>query len=90
MVHRAGAKQIHDTNFSIPPLPEVIQLYETVASAGGTFGTVRVKAIALNTFGLDLAAAEDVIQSTADLTGLPCSDVVRFGGATILSAVYEE
>jgi len=88
LVHRVGAKHIRDLpDFLIPPLPEVIQLYETVASAGNT-DRVKVKAIALNTFGLDLAAAEDVIKSTADLTGLPCSDVVRFGGATILSAIY--
>ena len=90
LVHRAGAKQVRDTNFAIPPLSEVIQLYESVASAGGTFGTVRVKAIALNTFGLDLAAAEAAIASTTDLTGLPCNDVVRFGGETLLLAVYQK
>jgi len=90
LVHRAGAKQIRDLpDFLIPPLSEVIQLYETVASAGG-IGTVKVKAIALNTFGLDLAAAEAVIKSTEELTGLLCSDVVRFGGATILPAIYEQ
>ena len=89
LVHRAGAEHIRDlADFLIPPLPEVIQLYETVASAGGTLNSVKVKAIALNTFGLDSTAAESAIQSTADLTGLPCSDVVRFGGDTILAAVY--
>ena len=90
LVHRAGAKQIRDLDFSIPPLPEVIQLYETVARAGGTFNTAKVKAIALNTSSLDRPAAEAAIESTADLTGLPCSDVVRFGGATILPAIYDE
>ena len=88
LVHRAGAKQIRDLpEISIPPLPEVIKLYETVASAGGTFGDVKVKAIALNTFGMDRDTAKQQIQSTAQLTGLPCSDVVRFGGATLLSAI---
>lgn len=88
LVHRVGAKQIHDLpDFLIPPLPEVIQLYETVASAG-RIGMVKIKAIALNTYGLDLAAAETVIKSTAESTGLPCSDVVRFGGATLLPAIY--
>ena len=87
LVHRVGTKHIRDLpNFLIPPLPEVIQLYETVASAGD-IGSVKVKAIALNTFGLDLAAAETAIKSTAELTGLPCSDVVRFGGATLLPAI---
>ena len=89
LVHRAGAKQIRDLpEIEIPPLPEVIKLYETVASAGGTYGEVKVKAIALNTSSLDLPSAEEVIESTAKLTGLPCSDVVRFGGESLLSAVY--
>lgn len=89
LVHRAGAKHIrHLPAISIPPLPEVIQLYETVASAGGTYGNIKVKAIALNTFGLDDTAAETAIKSTIELTGLPCSDVVRFGGDALLAEVY--
>ncbi len=90
LVHRAGAKHIRDLpEISIPPLPEVIKLYETVGSAGGIFGDVKVKAIALNTFGLDADTAERVIQSTVEETGLPCNDVVRFGGKSLLSAVYD-
>jgi len=88
LVHRAGAKHIRDLpEITIPPLLEVIKLYETVASAGGTFGDVKVKAIALNTFGMDTDTAKQTIQSTTELTGLPCSDVVRFGGKTLLSAI---
>jgi uncharacterized NAD-dependent epimerase/dehydratase family protein len=86
LVHRAGAKHIRDLpDVLIPPLPKVIQLYETVASPGGIFGEVKVKAIALNTLGMSDLEAEAVIKSTAKLTRLPCSDVVRFGGATLLS-----
>ena len=89
LVHRAGATQIRDLpEVKIPPLPEVIQLYETVASAGGTFGNINILAIALNTFGMDVAEAEAAIKSTSELTGLPCSDVVRFGGASLLPAIY--
>ena len=88
LVHRAGATHIHDLpDVAIPPLPKVIHLYETVASAGGTFGEIKVKAIALNTFGMDTATAEATIKATTELTGLPCSDVVRFGGETLLSAI---
>lgn len=89
LVHRAGATHIRDlAHVSLPDLPEVINLYETVASAGGTFGQVKVLAIALNTLGMDIVEAKAVIESTVELTGLPCNDVVRFGGATLLSAVY--
>ncbi|MGL6338790.1 MAG: DUF1611 domain-containing protein, partial [Waterburya sp.] len=84
LVHRAGAKHIRDLpDILIPPLPDVIQLYETVASAGGTFGEVKVKAIALNTASMDTAMAKRAIESTTELTGLPCSDVVRFGGESL-------
>lgn len=89
LVHRAGATHLRDLTYvSLPPLTEVIQLYETVASAFGTFGQVKVKAIALNTQGMDNSEAEAVIKSTTELTGLPCSDVVRYGGAKLLSAVF--
>ena len=89
LVHRAGATHLRDlAHVSLPPLTEVIQLYETVASAFGTFGQVKVKAIALNTQGLDNSEAEAAIKSTTELTGLPCSDVVRYGGARLLSAVF--
>jgi uncharacterized NAD-dependent epimerase/dehydratase family protein len=89
LVHRAGAKYIRDLpEFLIPPLPNVIQLYETVASAGGS--EVKVKAIALNTLGMDNTKAEAVIKSTSKLTGLPCSDVVRYGAASLLPAVFAQ
>ena len=89
LVHRAGTKHIHDLpHVLIPPLTEVIQLYETVASAGGAFGQVKVKAIALNTLAMSDCEAKAIIKATAEATGLPCSDVVRFGGATLLPSVY--
>jgi uncharacterized NAD-dependent epimerase/dehydratase family protein len=85
LVHRVGQTHIRDLpDFLIPPLPEVIQLYETVASAGGTFGQIKVKAIALNTFGFDVQTARRVIEATQQLTGLPCTDAVRFGVDSLL------
>ncbi len=88
LVHRAGATNIHDLpHVAIPPLPEVIRLYETVASGGGAFGKIKVKAIALNTFGMDDTTAKGAIEDTQQLTGLSCSDAVRFGGEFLLSAI---
>jgi uncharacterized NAD-dependent epimerase/dehydratase family protein len=90
LVHRAGAKHIRDLpDILIPPLPTVIQLYETLASAGGTFGDVKVKAIALNTIGMDNVTAKGAINSTTELTGLPCNDVVRFGAESLIKAIYQ-
>ncbi|MBN3951723.1 MAG: DUF1611 domain-containing protein [Nostoc sp. NMS7] len=88
LVHRAG--QVHIRNHPhvlIPPLPEVIRLYETVASAGGAFASVSVVGIALNTAHLDESAAEDAIAQIIAETGLPCTDVVRFDANVLLDAV---
>jgi uncharacterized NAD-dependent epimerase/dehydratase family protein len=90
LVHRAG--QVHVRNHPhviIPPLPEVIRLYETVASAGGAFGSVPVVGIALNTAHLDESAAKETIAQTIAETGLPCTDVVRFDANVLLDAVMK-
>jgi uncharacterized NAD-dependent epimerase/dehydratase family protein len=88
LVHRAGQTQIRSfPDFHIPPLPDVIQVYETVVRAGGTFAPTKVAAIALNTFHLDEADARSAIAQTQEETGLPCTDVIRFGAEGILGAV---
>jgi uncharacterized NAD-dependent epimerase/dehydratase family protein len=90
LVHRVG--QTHNRNnphVPIPPLPEVIRLYETVASAAGAFAPVRVVAIALNTAHLDELAAKEAIAQTTQQTGLPCTDAVRFDANVLLDAVMK-
>jgi len=85
LVHRAGQTHVrnHD-HVPIPPLLEVIRLYEAVACGGGAFGVVRVKAIALNTGHLEEAAAQKAIAQVQEETGLPCTDAVRFGADLLL------
>jgi uncharacterized NAD-dependent epimerase/dehydratase family protein len=88
LVHQAG--QTHNRNnphVPIPALPEVIKMYEIVASGAGAFGKVPVAAIALNTRDLDDTAAKEAIAQTITETGLPCTDPVRFGGGLLLDAV---
>jgi uncharacterized NAD-dependent epimerase/dehydratase family protein len=46
----------------------------------------RVVAIALNTYGLDDAAAQAAISDARAQTGLPCDDVVRNGPAALYAA----
>ena len=88
LAHRAGATQIRDLpEITIPPLTEVIQLYETVASVAGATEPVKVKAIALNTYGMDAKIANEAIARTQQSTGLPCTDAVRFGAEILLSAL---
>ncbi|WP_138504815.1 DUF1611 domain-containing protein [Nostoc sp. PA-18-2419] len=88
LVHRAGQVHIRKhPHVVIPPLRKVIQLYETVASAGGAFASVPVVGIALNTAHLDEFAAHEAIAQIAVETGLPCTDVVRFDANVLLDAV---
>ena len=87
LVHREGQTQIHNAAVTIPPLPGVIHLYETVASAGGAFGAVPVVAIALNTAHLNETSARQAIAAVEQETQLPCSDVVRFGAKPLLDAI---
>ncbi|MFB2921127.1 DUF1611 domain-containing protein [Aerosakkonema funiforme] len=90
LVHRAGQTHIRNLpHVPIPPLSEAIKLYEMVGSAGGAFGEVKVVAIALNTGHLDEAAAKDAIEQVKKETGLPCTDVVRFGGDLLVDAVMD-
>ncbi len=90
LVHKAGLTHIqHFSDFQIPPLTEVVKLYEAVATAGGTFAPAKVVGIALNTFGLDEAAARGAIADTSQQTSLPCTDAVRFGGEPLLSEIVE-
>jgi uncharacterized NAD-dependent epimerase/dehydratase family protein len=49
----------------------------------------RVAAVAVNTRGLDDAAAARAIREAADVTGLPADDPVRNGAAALLNAVLE-
>ncbi|WP_017304045.1 DUF1611 domain-containing protein [Spirulina subsalsa] len=91
LVHRAGQKTINRCpDVSIPPLPEVVRLYETVARAGGAFGETPVRGIALNTFHLGAEEAQEAIAQIREETGLPCTDVVRFGGEVLLAALDGE
>ncbi|MDJ0731426.1 MAG: DUF1611 domain-containing protein [Crocosphaera sp.] len=85
LVHRVGQTQIHNASqVAIPPLPEVIELYEQVANVAGAIDKVNVKAIALNTFHLEDKEAQKAIETVKETTGLPCTDVVRFGGDYLL------
>jgi uncharacterized NAD-dependent epimerase/dehydratase family protein len=90
LVHRAGQSHIRNHPLiPIPPLPEVIRLYETVASANGAFAAVPVVGVALNTGHLAESEAREAITQTIAETGLPCTDPVRFGAEILLDAVMK-
>lgn len=88
LAHRAGQTHIRRfTHIPIPPLREVVRLYESLATAGGAFAPSRVVAIALNTAQLDHEQAQQAIERVQIETGLPCTDPIRFGVDLLLDAI---
>jgi uncharacterized NAD-dependent epimerase/dehydratase family protein len=88
LVHRAGQTHIQNCpQVKIPALPQVIDLYEQVATAGGAFYPAKVVAIALNTGHLTAAAAEAAVQAVHAQTKLPCADIFRTGADLLLAPI---
>ena len=88
LVHRAGQTHIRSQpDIKIPALPRVIEVYETVASAGGSFLPAKIVGVALNTYHMSLEAAKQTVLEVEKATKLPCTDVVRFGPEVLLDAI---
>jgi uncharacterized NAD-dependent epimerase/dehydratase family protein len=87
LCHRAGALYVDDDpDFPIPPLAELVELYERLALPPRP---VRVAAVALNTRDLSDADARDAVAAAESETGLPADDPVRFGAARLVDAVLD-
>ena len=87
LVHRAQMHHVRDFQWvMIPPLRDVVAMYESIASAGGALAPVRVVCIAINTHGLSDAEARYEVERTEAETGLPTQDVVRSGADRLLSS----
>jgi uncharacterized NAD-dependent epimerase/dehydratase family protein len=88
LCHQASREYLGDyrrtSEFRIPPLDQYVRWYEDLAAA---VHPARVVGISMNTYDLDAAAAQDACASAEDMTGLPCTDPVRFDPAPLLDAV---
>jgi uncharacterized NAD-dependent epimerase/dehydratase family protein len=88
LCHQASREYLGDyrrtSEFRIPPLAQYVRWYEDLAAA---VHPARVVGISMNTYDLDAAAAQDACASAEDMTGLPCTDPVRFDPAPLLDAV---
>lgn len=89
LCHRAGQEYLYFLkHVKIPPLRDIIPLYEDLAAAAGTFARPKTVAVCLNTFHISsdeeaLAACRHVEN---DL-GLPCVDPIRHGADRLVDAV---
>ena len=87
LCHRPGSTEIEGSpGHPIPPLGELVELYERMALPRRP---ARVVALALNTAGLDDAAARAAVSAAAAESGLPAADPVREGPEALLDAVLE-
>lgn len=84
LCHRGEMTTLRDvTDITIPPLNEVIKLNEAVANACGSFPSAKTVGIAVNTSKLSESEALQLIEEIEKETGLPVTDVVRFGAEKI-------
>jgi uncharacterized NAD-dependent epimerase/dehydratase family protein len=87
LCHKAGDTHIEELpEHPIPPLAELVELYEGVALP---VRPAAVACVALNTMNLDEEGARRVIAAAEAETGLPADDPVRFGSARLVDAVLE-
>jgi uncharacterized NAD-dependent epimerase/dehydratase family protein len=84
LAHLATRTHIEDYGTPLLPLPRLIETYEALCAA---VKPAAVAGIALNTYGLDDAAARKAIEAARSQTGLPCDDVVRFGPTALYHAM---
>jgi uncharacterized NAD-dependent epimerase/dehydratase family protein len=90
LLHRIGQETIRNCpDVKIPQLAEVVRLYEAVANCAGAFGPARVVAIALNGGNLSDEIVQAEIDRVTAMTGLPCTDAVRFGADVLLDAILQ-
>jgi uncharacterized NAD-dependent epimerase/dehydratase family protein len=84
LVHLATRTHVEDYGTPLAPLARLVELYEALCA---TVKPARVAGVALNTHGLDDAAARRAIAEARASTGLPCDDVVRFGPHELYAAM---
>ena len=72
-------------NIKIPDLKKFIDLNEQVASVIGTYPKAKVIGVALNTIQMENNEALEMIKKVEENTGLPSTDVIRYGGDKIFN-----
>lgn len=88
LCHKVGQQFVDDDErFPMPPLSEVVELYERNALLARQ---AKVVAIALNTRDCDEQGAKAAIVAAEAETGLPADDPVRFGSKSFTSFVLEK
>jgi uncharacterized NAD-dependent epimerase/dehydratase family protein len=86
--HKVGTTAIEGYTYCpLPPLNRMIQLNEDTVSWVRPERPCKVVGLALVTHGLSEQEALDAIKKTEDETGLPATDVMRFGAEKLMDAL---
>lgn len=86
--HKAGAKTIDGyDNCRLPSLNRMIRLNEDTVSWIRPERPCKIVGLALLTYHLSEPEARDAIKQAEDETGLPATDVIRFGVTNLMDAL---
>jgi len=86
LCHCPTRKTTHSVETPIAPLPLLVELHEKLARL---LCPSKVVGIGLNTFGMSDDAAHAAVEQAERETGLPATDVFRFGCAKLMDALEE-
>jgi uncharacterized NAD-dependent epimerase/dehydratase family protein len=90
LVHRAGQSSLRRCPWvPIPSLRRVITLHEAVSAASGSLPRAHVVGIALNCAHLSDEESSCAVEEIARETGLPTTDVIRFGADILVDAIVK-
>lgn len=84
LVHHASREMVNHYTTPIAPLPGLVRLHEDLA---GLINPAKVVAIALNCADMDDGQAREAIVRAERETGLPATDVVKFGPGRIVDVL---
>lgn len=87
LCHKDMKETISDLAVPIPPLSELVRMYEFIAAP---VRPSKVVGIALNTAGTSEAAAREAIARAEADTALPATDPVRYGASKLFEAILKE
>ena len=84
--HQPSRKIVARYNIPLPPISALIKQCEMLASP---VKPAKVVGIALNSFDLSETEAFEAIEDSERETGLPTTDVVRFGSTKLVEAIQQ-
>ena len=86
--HKAGATAIESYTYCpLPSLKRMIALNEDTVSWVRPERPCKVVGLSIVTQGLSEQAARDALKQAEDETGLPATDVIRFGAGVLMDAL---